>query len=76
MTSHLKTLLEPLSELANKLVDKLKLLADGTTSVPMRLQFGEYTLNVISKVCKVQMYRIDSSRKGTHINNELSHQMT
>lgn len=31
-------------------MDKLKTLADGATSVPMRLQFGEFTLNVISKV--------------------------
>lgn len=48
--SYLRTLLGPLNELADRLVEKLKALADGTTSVPMRLQFGEFTLNVISKV--------------------------
>ena len=39
----------------DRLVEKLKALADGTTSIPMRLQFGEFTLNVISKVhvCRV-----------------------
>ena len=48
--SYLRTLLKPLNELADKLVEKLEALADGTTSVPMRLQLGEFTLNVISKV--------------------------
>ena len=50
LSSNLKALLEPFNELADKLVDKLKTLADGKMSVPMRLQFGEFTLNVISKV--------------------------
>ena len=51
--SYLKTLLEPLNEIVDTLIDKLNTLADGTTSVPMRLQFGEFTLNVISKVHRI-----------------------
>lgn len=49
-SSHLKTLLDPFNEIANEFIDKLKLLADGKTTVPMKLKFSEFTLKVISKV--------------------------
>lgn len=65
--SHLKTLLEPLNELVDRLVDKLKILADGTTSVPMRLQFGEFTLNVISKVHAYALYGVVYCERFNHI---------
>ena len=54
--SYLKTLLEPFNEIANNFIDRLKPLADGVTAVPMKTQFGEFFLKVISKVhiCAVQ----------------------
>lgn len=43
-------LLEPFNEIANRFIDNLELLADGKTEVPMKIKFGEFTLEVISKV--------------------------
>lgn len=48
--SYLKTLLKPFNEIADKFVDNLKTVADGETKVPMKTRFGEFTLEVISKV--------------------------
>ena len=48
--SYLKTLLEPFNEIANRFIDNLDPLADGRTDVPMKIKFGEFTLEVISKV--------------------------
>lgn len=46
----LKTLLVPFNEVTSKFIEKLRPLADGVTKVPMKLRFGEFTLDVISKV--------------------------
>lgn len=43
-------LLDPFNEIANKFVASLGSLADGKTEVPMKTKFGEFTLEVISKV--------------------------
>lgn len=48
--SYLKMLLDPFNEIANKFVASLGSLADGKTEVPMKTKFGEFTLEVISKV--------------------------
>ena len=48
--SYLKTLLEPFNEIANRFIGNLDPLADGRTDVPMKIKFGEFTLEVISKV--------------------------
>ena len=48
--SYLKTLLVPFNEVTSKFIEKLRPLADGATKVPMKLRFGEFTLDVISKV--------------------------
>jgi hypothetical protein len=50
LISHLKTLLVPFNEVTSKFIEQLKPLADGATRVPMKLRFGECTLDVISKV--------------------------
>ena len=51
--SFLKTLLAPFNEETNKFIEQLKPLADGATEVPMKLHFGDFVLNVISKVIKI-----------------------
>ena len=43
-------LLEPFNEIANRFIGNLDPLADGKTDVPMKIKFGEFTLEVISKV--------------------------
>ena len=48
--SYLKTLLDPFNEMVEKFLDNIKPLADGKTVVPMKRHFGEFTMNVISKV--------------------------
>ena len=48
--SYLKTLLEPFNAIANRFIDNLEPLADGNTDVPMKTKFGEFTLEIISKV--------------------------
>ena len=50
--SYLKTLLIPINDVTNKLIEQLKPFADGVTKVPMKLRFGDFILNVISKVIK------------------------
>ena len=45
-------MLEPFNEIANKFVNNLKPLADETMAVPMKVKFGEFALEVISKVYK------------------------
>ena len=48
--SYLKTLLVSFNEETNKFIEQLKPLTDGVTSVPMKAHFGDFVLNVISKV--------------------------
>ena len=48
--SYLKTLLTPFNEILTKFLDQLKPLAGGSTIVPMKVHFGEFTQDVISKV--------------------------
>ena len=48
--SYLKTLLVPFNEMVKKFLDQIQPLADGTTTVPMHVHFGEFTQDVISKV--------------------------
>ena len=48
--SYLQTLLEPFNEKANEFINNLRPMADGKTRVPMKTQFGTYTLETISKV--------------------------
>ena len=48
--SYLKTLLVSFNEETNKFIEQLKPLTDGVTSVPMKVHFGDFVLNVISKV--------------------------
>ena len=43
-------LLEPFNEITASFLDQLKPLADGVSMVPMKLHFGELTLDAISKV--------------------------
>lgn len=51
--SYLRTLLVPFNEITNKFLDQLKPFADGASRVPIKLQFGEFVLDVLSKVKKV-----------------------
>ena len=48
--SYLKSLLVQFNQETEKLIEQLKPLADGVTKVPMNLHFGNYTLDIISKV--------------------------
>ena len=41
------------NEITNKFLDQLKPFADGASRVPIKLQFGEFVLDVLSKVKKV-----------------------
>ena len=50
MSSYLNTLLVPINAVTTKLIEELKPLADGMTQVPMKLRFGDFTTDVISKV--------------------------
>ena len=50
MVSYLKTLLVPFNEMVKKFLDQLQPLANGSTTVPMKVHFGEFTQDVISKV--------------------------
>ena len=50
MSSYLNTLLVPINAVTTKLIEELKPLADGVTKVPMKLRFGDFTNDVISKV--------------------------
>ena len=48
--SYLKTLLIPFNEMVEKFLDQIQPLADGSTTVPIMVHFGEFTQDVISKV--------------------------
>ena len=48
--SYLKTLLVPINAETNRLMEQLKLLADGVSQTQMKLRFGDHILNIISKV--------------------------
>ena len=50
MFSYLNTLLIPINEVTGKFIEQLKPLADGVTKVPMKLHFGDFTTDAISKV--------------------------
>lgn len=50
MVSYLKTLLKPFNEMVEKFLDQIQPLANGSTTVPMKVHFGEFTQDVISKV--------------------------
>ena len=50
MVSYLKTLLIPFNEIVKNFLDQIQPLADGSTTVPMKVHFGEFTQDVISKV--------------------------
>ena len=50
MVSYLKTLLIPFNEMVEKFLGQIQPLADGSTTVPMKVHFGEFTQDVISKV--------------------------
>ena len=50
LISNLKTLLDPFNELASRFIEELRPKANGVETVPMKIKFGEFTLNVISKV--------------------------
>ena len=54
--SHLKTLVPAFNECVDRMVEKLTLLADGVTLVPMKKEFSIVTLDVISKVKKGKWY--------------------
>ena len=49
-SSYLKTLLGPINEETNRLIEQLKPLADGVTEVPINIHFGDFTVDIISKV--------------------------
>jgi len=48
--SYLKSLVPSFNECADKLIERLRPLADGKTTVPMKDHLAEVTLDVISKV--------------------------
>ncbi len=48
--SYLKSLLPSFNECTDKLLEGIRPLADGKTTVPMKQHLSEVTLNVISKV--------------------------
>jgi len=48
--SYLKSLVPSFNECADKLIERLRPLADGKTTVPMKEHLAEVTLDVISKV--------------------------
>ena len=48
--SYLKTLLTPFNQMVKKFLDQIQPLADGNKTVPMKVHFGEFTQDVISKV--------------------------
>ena len=48
--SYLKTLLIPFNEMVKTFLDWIKPLADGNTTIPMKVRLGEFTQDVISKV--------------------------
>jgi hypothetical protein len=50
VVSYLKTLLIPFNEMVEKFLDQMQPLASGSTIVPMKVHFGEFTQDVISKV--------------------------
>ena len=56
MVSYLKTLLIPFNEMVKKFLDQIQPLADGSTAVPMKVHFGEFTQDVISKVRQAILY--------------------
>ena len=43
----------PFSEIVSKFIDQLKPLADGKSEIPMKVKFGEFTLDVISQVQRI-----------------------
>ena len=49
------TQLVSFNEETNKIIEQLKPLADGVTSVPMKACFGDYVQNVISKVSNAKV---------------------
>ena len=53
MASHLNTLLVPINAVTSQLIEQLKPLADGVTKVPMKLHFGNFTTDAISKISLV-----------------------
>lgn len=65
LCSYLKSLLEPFNAIADRFIENLVPLADGKTDVPMKIKFGEFTLEVISKVyntvvlCNIELLGID-----------------
>ena len=61
MVSYLKTLLIPFNEMVEKFLGQIQPLADGSTTVPMKIQFGEFIQDVISKVSQASyMYFLAS----------------
>ena len=48
---HVHTLFQSVNVCVDAFLDKLKPLADGTTTVQMKLQLEEFSTEVISKVC-------------------------
>ena len=55
MFSYLKSLLPSFNECTDKLLDNIRPLADGRTTVPMKQHLAEVTLDVISKVSTLMM---------------------
>ena len=55
VVSYLKTLLIPFNEMVEKFLDRMQPLANGSTIVPMKVHFGEFTQDVISKVRQLQL---------------------
>ena len=43
-------MLEPFNEMASKFIEDLRPNAKEVDTIPMKIKFGEFTLNVISKV--------------------------
>ena len=48
---HVLTMFQSMNGCVDAFMDKLKPLADGTTTVQMKLQLEEFSTEVISKVC-------------------------
>ena len=48
---HVLTMFQSMNGCVDAFMDKLKPLADGTTTVQMKLQLEEFLTEVISKVC-------------------------
>ena len=76
VVSYLKTLLIPFNEMVNKFLDQMQPLANGSTIVPMKVHFGEFTQDVISKVCQLRLLSFLLAKQHTSLTCIVVSQLT